>query len=265
MNNTNLYDLINLENCRIILVNTTHPGNIGSAARAMKTMGLSELYLVNSNSNIIDDHAIAKASGATDILYNATIVDNLNSAIKNCKYLIATSARPRSLSSIVHTPREASELIVNKYIANNNKIAILFGQERMGLTNDEIDICNAQMIIPTGSEYKSLNLASAVQIISYELRIATDDFYKKIDNNKVVSYNFDDGSDLASADQLELFYKSLEELLIKINFLDQKHPKMLMRRLRKLYNRTQLTEREYNIMRGIITACNQYSDKFSAN
>ena len=246
-----------LDNCRVILVNTTHPGNVGSAARAMKTMGLSELYLVSTNTEIIDDYAVARASGADDILLNATIVETLQEAIVDCHYLLGTSARERTLSSTVITPKEAAYKAINQHASKNYKIGILFGQERMGLTNEELAICHQQILIATNPEYSSLNIASAVQLICYELNLANIDFMQDTANNskinKVIS--------LATADEMELFYQHLERLMLKTDFMDPKQPKLLMRRLRRLFNRAELSQQELNIMRGIFTACEKFVPK----
>lgn len=242
-----------LNNCRIILVNPTHPGNIGSAARAMKNMGLTELYLVSSNINIIDDHAIARSSGADDVLARAKIVSNIKEAIIDCVYLLGTSARGRNLSSPILNPRTAAKIAIENYAACDQKIAIIFGQERIGLTNDELSICHAQIMIPANPNFSSLNIASAVQLICYELNIANlayADLAANLNNNNNRGDHI-----LATANEIELFYEHLERVMIKTEFLDPKQPKMLMRRLRRLYNRAQMCQQELNIMRGILTAC----------
>lgn len=252
-----------LNNCRIILVNTTQPGNVGSAARAMKTMSVKELYLVSSNPNIIDEYAIARSCGADDILVNTVIVPTLKQAIDGCHYLLGTSARSRNLSSEVLTPRAAAKIAINEHTAQGNKVAVIFGQERMGLTNEEISVCHAQILIPTNAEYSSLNIASAVQLICYELNLAAidcADHHFNLDSiNK--SLNKLDNRVLANAFDMELFYEHLERVMLKTQFLDPKQPKLLMRRLRRLYNRAQLCTQELNIMRGILTACERVCDK----
>ncbi len=251
-----------LSNCRIILVNTTHPGNVGATARAMKTMGLSELYLVSEDSGIIDDHAFARASGADDVLGKCVVVQTLQQAVAGCNYLIGTSARSRTLSSQVLTPRDAATFAINDHVAMGNKIAIVFGQERMGLTNTELSLCHVQIIIPANPEYSSLNLSSAVQLICYELRLAV---LKNIDNNELTNNlaanNLKrDRVELVDAADMELFYEHLERVMLKTHFLDPKQPKLLMQRLRRLYNRAQVGKQELNILRGILTACEKKSD-----
>lgn len=250
-----------LSNCRIILVNTTHPGNVGATARAMKTMGLSELYLVSQDSGIIDDHAFARASGADDVLGRCVVVPTLQQAIAGCHYLIGTSARSRTLSSQVLTPRDAANRAINNYVTTGGRIAIVFGQERMGLTNTELSICHEQIIIPANPEYSSLNLSSAVQLICYELRLAV---LKNLDNNDIInklSVNLKrDKAELVDVADMELLYEHLERVMLKTDFLDPKQPKLLMQRLRRLFNRAQVGKQELNILRGILTACEKKSD-----
>lgn len=250
-----------LNNCRVILVNTTHPGNVGSAARAMKTMGLSELYLVSENPGIIDDHAMARSSGAQDILENSTIVSSLKEAVVDCKYLMGTSARARTLSSPVMTPRQGAEQAIKSYVASGHKVAIIFGQERMGLTNQELAICHSQIIIPANPVYSSLNIASAVQLICYDLRLAALEFIE-ISTTSLQAINPKrDKETLADASDMELFYEHLERLMLKIEFLDPKQPKLLMQRLRRLFNRSQVNEQELNILRGILAASEKKADR----
>ncbi len=243
----------NLENFRIILVNTTHPGNVGATARAMKTMGISDLYLVSADSNIIDDHARARSSGATDILDNTKIVSSLKEALIDCHYLLGTSVRMRTLSTPIYYPRAAAKTAVDEYTSKGLKVAIIFGQERMGLTNQEIAVCHAQIMIPANPEYSSLNLASAVQLICYELKLASmDETIERQDKR--------DELELATANQMELFYEHLEKVLLKIRFLNPSQPKLLMRRLRRLYNRASPCQQELNILRGILTASEKASE-----
>ena len=155
-----------LQNIRIVLVETSHSGNIGSAARAMKTMGLSNLYLVSPKS--VDEQSIALAAGADDVVRNANIVDTFEQAIENCSLVIGTSARLRHLQSTLIEPRECAE----KVSAHQGQVAIVFGRERVGLTNEELLKCHYHLNIPANPEYSSLNLAMAVQLVSYEMRMA---------------------------------------------------------------------------------------------
>lgn len=252
-----------LDNCRVILVNTTHPGNVGSAARAMKTMGLTELYLVSTNTEIIDDYAVARASGADDILLKATIVETLQEAIVDCHYLLGTSARERTLSSTVITPKEAAYKAINNYASKNYKIGILFGQERMGLTNEELSLCHQQILIATNPDFSSLNIASAVQLICYEFNLANIDLLNLIQKpaatvTEIKTNNLSNLSNLASVNEMELFYQHLERVMLKTEFMDPKQPKLLMRRLRRLFNRAEVSQQELNILRGIFTACEKH-------
>jgi len=208
----------------------------------MKTMGLSELYVVNPACSI-DEVAAARSSGALDVLTAARIVPTLGDALRGCGLVVGTSARRRRLSWPELDPRECAAQVVE--VAHGKPAAVVFGSERAGLTNAEMDQCNALVYIPSNPEYGSLNLAAAVQIIAYEIRRAHDD---------------DDGpgdqSDAppASAEDMEGFYGHLERALIGAGFLQPDNPRVLMRRLRRLFNRTRLDERELNIMRGILTA-----------
>lgn len=155
-----------LQNIRIVLVETSHSGNIGSAARAMKTMGLSNLYLVSPKS--VDEQSIALAAGADDVVRNAHIVDTFEQAIEDCSLVIGTSARLRHLQSTLIEPRECAE----KASIHQGQVAVVFGRERVGLTNEELLKCHYHLNIPANPEYSSLNLAMAVQLISYEIRMA---------------------------------------------------------------------------------------------
>jgi len=233
-----------LANIRIVLIQTSHPGNIGSAARAMKTMGLSELYLVKPKS-FPDEQAVTMSSNATDILENATVVDSVQDALAGCHLVVGTSARhERTLAWEVLEPRECSQKITKQ--AKTGGVAILFGRENSGLTNDELALCHYLVHIPTNPDYSSLNLASAVQILSYECRVAseTGDSLTKADETEEV----------ATADAMEGYYKHLETAMIESKFLDPENPKHLMTRLRRLYGRVKVTPSELNILRGMLVA-----------
>jgi len=234
-----------LANIRIVLIHTSHPGNIGSAARAMKTMGLSELYLVNPKS-FPDERAIAMSSNAADILDKASVVGSLQDALVDCHLVVGSSARhERTLSWDILEPRVCSEQLVRQ--AKKGKVAILFGRESSGLTNDELALCHYLVHIPTNPDYSSLNIASAVQLLSYECRMAAME-------------NADAGSEelkqeeLVTADNMEGYYKHLETAMIESGFLDPENPRYLMTRLRRLYGRARLTQSELNILRGMLSA-----------
>lgn len=239
-----------MKNTRIVLINTSHPGNIGSAARAMKTMGLSSLYLV---SPLIFPHDKAKemASGAVDILEQATVVNTLDEAIADCQLVVGTSARPRTIPWPTLSPRELAEKIQQE--SETNKIAILFGRESSGLTNEELHCCHFHIQIPSNEEYSSLNLAAAVQIIAYELRVAN------LKQTEITSPNWD--YQYATAKELEGFYTHLEQVLVALDFLNPKAPRQLMTRLRRLFSRSRLDVMEVNILRGILGAVEKRGNK----
>lgn len=230
-----------LDKVKIVLVGTTHPGNIGAAARAMKVMSQEHLYLVEPKI-YPSAEATARATGADDILANAIVYSNLKEAISGCDLVIGTTARNRSLPWPIVTPRECAETVSNNKYSN---IAIVFGRENSGLTNEELELCNLVLQIPTNSEYSSLNLAAAVQIVCYEIYLCSG-----IGENNVK--NIDD-NELVNQDKMELFFQHLEQSLIDIDYYDVENPKLLMHRMRRLFNRLQMEESEYNILRGIFS------------
>ena len=191
-----------LDDIRIVLVNTSHSGNIGSAARAMKTMGLSNLYLVDPACEI-DSHASALAAGATDVLGKTVVVDTLADAIADCGLTIGTSARSRTLSWPMVEPRECGEKLVAE--AEHGPVALVFGRENSGLTNEELQQCNYHVCIPANPEYSSLNLAMAVQTLCYETRMAYLNKQPKVQEEDEATY--------PNAKQTELFYEHLEQTI----------------------------------------------------
>jgi len=226
---------------RIVLINTSHPGNIGATARAMKNMGLKELYLVQPG-QFPAAEATARASGADDLLATAVCVEELDAAVSDAGLVIGASARRRSLPVPILDPRECAALIGRQ--AEDTRTAILFGRERTGLSNEELDRCHYLVQIPTNPDYPSLNLAAAVQVISYELRmVAAQAVSQPAGRHR-----------LATAGDMDRFYRHLEETLVAIDFLDPDNPRQLMRRLRRLFGRIQPDENEVNILRGILTA-----------
>lgn len=224
---------------RIVLIGTSHPGNIGSAARAMKTMGLTELYLV---SPLLYPHPKAQemATGATDVLENAKVVATLDEAIADCGLVVGTSARSRSIPWPMLTPRQFAEKAIVESQTSN--VAVIFGREQSGLTNEELHRCHFHIHIPSNPEYSSLNLASAVQVIAYELRVASETNLQ----NEPWDYEF------ANAAEMEAFYEHFEKVLIELDFLNPKAPRQLMTRLRRLFNRARVDSMEMNILRGIL-------------
>ena len=226
---------------RFVLFEPTHPGNVGAAARAIKTMGFSGLVIVNPACEI-DGVARARSSGALDVLQGARIVPTLADAIDGCGFVVGTSSRRRRLAWPELDPRECAAKVVAA--CASKPVAIVFGAERAGLTNAEMDRCNALVYVPSSPEYSSLNLAMAVQIIAYELRWAQGIDSKPPDPESVP----------ACAGEVEMFYEHLERVLRDSGFLKKDTPRVLMRRLRRLFNRAQLDEKELNIMRGILSA-----------
>jgi TrmH family RNA methyltransferase len=226
---------------RIVLVNTSHPGNIGAAARAMKNMGLEQLCLV-SPQQYPSAEATARASGADDLLAAASCHQTLDEAIVDATLVIGASARCRTLPLPMLDPRDCAELTMAQ--ADRGRVAILFGRERTGLTNEELDRCHYLVQIPSNPDYPSLNLAAAVQVIAYELRVAAGTAGPAPEAQR----------DCASAGQLEQFYAHLEQTLIEHEFLDPENPRQLMRRLRRLFGRARPDQNEINILRGILTA-----------
>ena len=230
-----------LDNIRIVLVNTSHTGNIGSTARAMKTMGLSDLYLVDPVS-APDGKSSALAAGAGDVLANATIVSDLSEAVKDCSLIVWTSARSRTLPWPMLTPRECGVKMVQE--GQKGPVALVFGRENNGLSNEELQLCHFHVCIPANPEYSSLNLAAAVQTLCYEIRMG----YLNLD-----SYP-DMESDYPLSEDLERFYVHLENTLTETGFIVKNHPGVVMTKLRRLVNRARPESQELNILRGILSA-----------
>lgn len=235
-----------LHNIRIVLVETSHTGNMGSTARAMKTMGLSNLYLVNPLVKP-DSQAISLSAGASDVIGNATIVDTLDEALAGCSLVIGTSARSRTLPWPMLEPRECGEMSAKT--AETAPVALVFGRERVGLTNEELQKCNYHVCIPANPEYSSLNLAMAVQIIAYEVRVAhlaQQEADKPLVEDEEVPYPL--------VDDLERFYVHLEKTLLETGFIRPAHPGQVMSKLRRLFTRARPESQELNILRGILTS-----------
>jgi len=227
---------------RIVLVDTNHPGNIGASARAMKNMGLRELRLVRPKFFPNPD-ATARASGADDILESAQVFDDLESAIADCGLVVGTSSRRRHLPWDLVEPRECAQRIAQ---ANQTgHVAIVFGSERYGLTNEELARCNLLVTIPTQGEYSSLNLAMAVQVMAYEIWLAVRPGAPAPPPRDVP---------LATAEEMTRLYEHIEAVLDYIDFRDRTGGGHLMARIRRLFNRAQLDQNEVNILRGILTA-----------
>ena len=240
MNNQTIFD-----NIRIVLCQTSHPGNIGSTARAMKTMGFKHLYLVQPD-KYPNPQATAMAAGADDVLDSAIVTQTLSEALTGCAFAIGLSARKRYLSHETVNAREAA-LQASKY-AGVQQVAFVFGTEMSGLTNAELDCCQLLAMIPANPEYSSLNLAMAVQLTCYELRMTSLQA-----NIHEVSGDAEKTAELATNDDLERFYAHLEETLLQIGYLNPSAPKKLFERMRRLYSRARLEKEEVNLLRGVLT------------
>ncbi len=228
---------------RFVLVETSRAGNVGAAARAMKTMGFTELVLVNPRySDVLkSEEAVAFASGAQDVLENTRIVGSLDEALSGCNFAAALSARLREFSPPILTPRKLAE-----HIAQSGELnaALVFGNERFGLSNEDVAKCNALINIPANPDYSSLNLAQALQVLAYECRVAAAE-------EATMASGIGFQGEAAGLEQIEGMYAHLEKALVAIEFLDPDNPKKLMPRLRRLFARTQLETEEVNILRGI--------------
>ncbi len=222
------------------MVETSHPGNIGAVARAMKNMCMSELYLVTPKIFPSAD-ATSRASGADDILASAVLCDSLQEAIADCQIVIGASARSRTIAVPEESPRVCAERLAIE--AQDKKIAILFGRENSGLKNYELDLCQTLLTIPSNPEYSSLNIAAAVQVICYELLLASSQEAVEPEVKSVP---------LASSAQMESFYEHLYQALNEIGFINPDKSTSIMRRLRRVYHRAALDTKELDILRGIL-------------
>ncbi len=232
-----------LSNIRIVLVNTSHPGNIGAVARAMKNMSLSRLVLVSPCSYPQqEDVAFARASGAQDLLSAATTVQSLDEALVGCRLIIGSSARSRTIGWPMLTPRQCATKAVDA--AAESEVALVFGTERTGLTNEELDRCHQLVQIPTNPDYSSLNIAMAVQVITYEVLVASGQH----------AVNTDRGRLPATAEKFDGFMQHLEQALHDIGFSDPRRSDKLVRRLRRMFLRAQPDPEELNLLRGILSA-----------
>ena len=232
-----------LSNVKIILVGTSHSGNIGSAARAMKVMGLSQLILVDPLCEV-DEQTLALAAGAADIAQNALIVNTLDEAIADSGLVVGSSARSRTLEWPMLEPRECGE----KFAAEGEQypVALIFGRERTGLTNDELQKCHYHVCIPANPEYSSLNLAMAVQTLAYEVRVAFLERQKQTFPAQEEAY--------PRHEELEMFYQHLEKVITNTQFISADKPNLVMNKLRRLFSRARPEAQELNILRGILTS-----------
>lgn len=231
-----------LDRIRIVLSHTSHPGNIGAAARAMKTMGLTRLYLVRPK-DFPSDEATARASGASDVLEQAVICDTLEQALTGTVLAAALTARRREMALPLAWPKEAAQKLVAT-AGEVGEVALVFGNETHGLSNEDVLMCHMPVTIPTNPAYSSLNLGSAVQVLCYELRQAAADPGPAPDG----------AGEWAPVEDVERLYQHLERAMIGSGFMDPDQPKKLMARLRRLFGRARLEKEEVAILRGMLTA-----------
>ena len=244
---------ISLHRVRIVLVEPSHPGNIGATARAMKAMGLDRLCLV-APGRFPSAEATARAAGADDVLHRARVVGSIDDALADCGLVLGTTARLRRIEWPVVDAREGACRAVAQAVVT--PVAVLFGRERSGLTNAETDRCHALIRIPASAKFSSLNVAAAVQIVAYELRLAA---YGRSVLTAPPRARAATADAPATAGELEGFYRHLEATLVRIGYLDPAAPKLLMRRLRRLFSRAEPDRAEINILRGILTAAHRAS------
>ena len=270
-------DKLDFHNIRIILVNTSHPGNIGATARAMKNMGLHHLYLVDPK-EFPSAVATGRAVSAVDILESAVVTATLEEAIADCGLVVGASARSRRVPWPLLSPPQCAEKVADE--CHNNQVALVFGREDAGLTNEELQVCHYHVNIPADEEYSSLNLAAAVMVISYEVRMAllrrqgeplarTDSSHDvaaaqgEADDVVVAGLNWD--VPRATGQQLEGFYTHLEEMMIELNFHDPENPRLLMMRMRRLFGRIRPDQMEISILRGLMSHVDMLNERATRN
>jgi tRNA/rRNA methyltransferase len=245
-----LYKQNHLNNVRVVLSHTTHPGNIGAAARAMKTMGLQHLYLINPR-HFPDTQASAMAAGADNVLDGAVVCSSIDEALQGVVFTVGMTARQRDISNEVLTPREGMPQVVQQ--AATLPVALLFGTEMSGLTNEEVSRAQLLLNIPANPDFSSLNLASAVQVISYELSVALQCFQPTAQIAQPAEHQ-----------RVEGFLQHLEKTLHEIGFFTTQNPARMMQRLRRLYARARLESDEINILRGILSVTTEYNARLKA-
>lgn len=243
---------MNFANVRIVLVATTHPGNIGASARAMKNMGLGQLVLVTPKVWPALE-ALSMASSALDVIDNTRVVGSLQEAIADCQLVIGTSARLRNMPVPLLDPPACAETVVAQM--PTQRIALVFGREASGLSNEELHLCHYHVHIPVSDEYPSLNLAAAVMVLCYELRKTA---LAKAGQGKTSVPEWD--QELATMDELERYLDHLDRVLVRLQFHKSDSSTQLLRRLRRLYQRIRPDRMEINILRGILTATEEALD-----
>ena len=245
-----------LDRVRVVLSHPQHPGNIGAAARAMKTMGLSKLVLVNPR-QFPDPEATTRATGAADLLERATICDSLDAALAGAVFVVALSARVREVGPTMATARTGVDELLQK--ARNGEVVVLFGNETSGLANEEVMRCDRLLSIPTNAEFSSLNLGSAVQLLCYEMRVAA--LGDRLPVTRATPFE----SPPATRDEVEGFFGQLERAMVDSGFMNPAQPKRLVPKLRRLFGRTGLEKDEVNILRGLLTALSPASSRREKN
>ena len=229
-----------LNSVKVVLVGTTHPGNIGATARAMKNMGILDLALVEPK-EFPSDVATFRSKAAKDILEKASVHKNLAEAISECELVVGTSARERTVPWPVLNPKEAAQEMHKS--SQNGKVAIVFGREDRGLTNEELGLCNFHVHIPSDPEYSSLNLSQAVQILAYEIRLSY------LQDRHVNKEYWD--VELANNEQTERLINHMDELMQEVDFYDVENPRKLLVRVRRFFKRSKIDVMEANIFRGL--------------
>jgi tRNA (cytidine32/uridine32-2'-O)-methyltransferase len=241
------------DNIRIVLVNTSHPGNIGAVARAMKNMCLHDLVLVDPIAEFPSGKARARASGAIDILARTRTVATLDEAIADCQWVVGASARMRTIPWPLLNARECAEKISVE--SQSHRVALVLGRENAGLTNEELDKCHSLVHIPANAEYSSLNIAAAAQVLAYEIHMA------HLQASGEAKLKIENDYPRVTGQELEGLYQHFEQALTAIDFFDPDNPRQLMRRLRRLFNRAELDRMELNILRGILAAAETQQKK----
>jgi len=257
--NFNIYSDFPWANIRIVLVETSHPGNIGAVARAMKNMLLESLYLVRPKL-FPDSHAMARSSGAIDVLNNAVVCDSLAEAVSDCRLIIAASARSRSIPWPTTTAPEAAQKLIEA--SQQGPVALVFGREDRGLNNEELDHCHFMVQLPANPNFSSLNIAAAVQVFSYEIRKTflngLSQHPKPSSAEPARSSELDDDKPASSLNIKRLF-NHLESTLVQVNFMPAHRTRTLMRKLMRFFYKSQITEEEVRIFRGILTELQRQS------
>jgi TrmH family RNA methyltransferase len=243
-----------LDQIRVVMVNTSDSGNLGSAARAMKTMGFRDLCLVAPLDPPTTAKAVSRASGAADILHHARIVDTLDEAIADCQLVVGASARMRTIPWPLLMPATLAQ-VVHEAPADT-RVAILFGREDSGLTNEELQRCHFHVTIPGNPEYCVLNVSQAIQVICYQLRQSLVEGPDQSDRPRQILEEAMEEWDSPLADQrdMERFFEHFESVMLELDFFDPNNPRQLLTRVRRLFNRARLDQREVNVLRGILTA-----------